>query len=232
MTNIPVVSIARLEVTFQPRAWPFAEERRRDIDAHFAALKRERPALWNGRVLMLREFSIADGVFRGDYFETDFASLLAWRDWNFPDPDVRNCFAMGALRGNDGAFVLGVMGAHTANAGRIYFPAGTPDPDDVVGATVDLEGSVRREVVEETGLAFDTLDAEPGWYAVLAEPRIALMKLLHARETAAELRARILDHLAREREPELADIRIARGTADLDPGMPSFVTAFLGHMWR
>jgi len=232
MTSIPVVPIARLEVTFQPRAWPFADARRRDIDAHFAALKRERPALWNGRVLMLSEFSIADGVFRGAYFETDFASLLAWRDWNFPDPEVRNCFAMGALRGNDGAFLLGVMAAHTANAGSIYFPAGTPDPDDVVGATVDLEGSVRREVVEETGLAFDTLDAEPGWVAVLAEPRIALMKLLHARESAAELRVRILDHLAREQEPELADIRIVRGPADLDPEMPPFVTAFLGHMWR
>ena len=31
------------------------------------------------------------------------------------------------------------------------------------------------------------------------------------------LRARILEHLAREREPELADIRIVRGPADLDP---------------
>jgi 8-oxo-dGTP pyrophosphatase MutT (NUDIX family) len=139
---------------------------------------------------------------------------------------------MGALRGNDGAFLLGVMAGHTANAGRIYFPAGTPDPDDVVGATVDLAGSVRREVVEETGLAFDTLDAEPGWVAVLAEPRIALMKVLHARESAAELRARILDHLVREREPELADICVVRGRDDLDPRMPPFVTAFLEYIWR
>jgi 8-oxo-dGTP pyrophosphatase MutT (NUDIX family) len=232
VTSIPVVPIARLALTLQQRPWPFAEERRRDIDAHFAALRRERPALWNGRVLMLHEFTIADGVFRGACFETDFASLLAWRDWDFPDPAVRNCFAMGALRGNDGAFLLGVMAAHTANAGRIYFPAGTPDPDDVVGATVDLEGSVRREVVEETGLAFDTLDAEPGWHAVLAEPRIALMKVLQAGESAAELRKRILDHLARELEPELADIRIVRSRSDLDPRMPPFVTAFLAHIWR
>ena len=52
-----------------------------------------------------------------------------------------------------------------------------------------------------------------------------------SRDTAAVLRERILDYLAREREPELADIRIVRGAADLDPMMPPFVTAFLRHVW-
>ena len=56
---------------------------------------------------------------------------IAWRDWGFPDRAVRNCFSAGAIRASDGAFVLGVMGAQTANAGKIYFPAGTPDPSDV-----------------------------------------------------------------------------------------------------
>ena len=87
-----------------------------------------------------------------------------------------------------------------------------------VGATVDLEGSVRREVDRgDRARVRHDFDAEPGWHAVLAGPRIALMKILQARESAAELRKRILDHLAREREPELADIRIVRGPADLDP---------------
>jgi len=63
-------------------------------------------------------------------------------------------------------------------------------------------------------------------------PRIAMMRLLAAPVPAEALRARILAHLARQREPELADIRIVRGPADLDPMMPEFVHAFLGYIWR
>ena len=87
----------------------------------------------------------------GAYSEADFASFVAWRDWGFPDTSVRNCFPMAALRSSDGAFLLGVMGAHTANAGHIYFAAGTPDPNDIVGDTVDLEGGVMRELDGRNG---------------------------------------------------------------------------------
>jgi hypothetical protein len=57
------------------------------------------------------------------------------------------------------------------------------------------------------------------------------VKLLRAHAPAAALRERVLAHLAREREPELADVRIVRGPADFDPMMPPFVTAFLTHVW-
>src|SRR3972149_8015476 len=144
MIDIPVVPSAHLDLTHSPWCWSFASERRREIDEHFVELRRDKPELWNGRVLLLRQFAIADGVFRGGYFETDFASFLAWRDWDFPDPAGMNCFAMGALRGNDGGFVLGEMAPHTANAGKIYFPAGTPAPTDVTSGTADLVGSVMR----------------------------------------------------------------------------------------
>ena len=38
-------------------------------------------------------------------------------------------------------------------------------------------------------------------------------------------------YLAREKEPELADVRIVRASADFDPMMPEFVPAFLTHLW-
>jgi 8-oxo-dGTP pyrophosphatase MutT (NUDIX family) len=235
MTSNPapeIVRIRRLELAVAPRPWPFAEENREGIARHFAQLKESKPAVWNGRIMLLHHHAIAGDVFRGGYLETDYASFVAWRDWGFPDASIRNCFSLGALRASDGGFLLGVMGTHTLNAGKIYFPAGTPDPSDIVGETVDLAASIRREVAEETGLAPDAYEAEEGWTCVLTPTHIAQIKLLHTPETAPVLRERILRHLAREAQPELTDIRIVRGPADLDPMMPPFMTAFLMHAWR
>ena len=231
MPDATLVRIERLELRFVPKIWTFAAERRDEIDRHFAEMRRGKPALWNGRVLVLHEFAIADGVFRGAYLETDFASFLAWRDWGFPDKSVRNCFAMGALQATDGAFVLGIMGGHTANAGKIYFFGGTPDPGDVVCECVDLEANVLRELNEETGIA-SGLDPEPGWCAIFDASLIAMVKVLRAAEPAPALEERVRRHLARERAPELAGVHVVRGPTDLDPRMPPFVLKFFDHVWR
>jgi hypothetical protein len=53
------------------------------------------------------------------------------------------------------------------------------------------------------------------------------MKVLQAAVPAEDLRRRILHHLARDRMPELADIRVVRSRSDFDVMMPRFVTAFL-----
>jgi 8-oxo-dGTP pyrophosphatase MutT (NUDIX family) len=226
-----VLPIEHLDVGFVPRPWRFADERRGEIDAYFAEMQRRNPALWNGRVLLLGDFAIHDGVFRGGCFDVDYASFMSWQDWDFPDKSVRDCFAMGTILSSDGAFLLGEMGAHTFHAGQVYFPCGTPDLNDVAVDRVDFEGSIARELKEETGLDIGEFAAEAGWYTVLGGAVVALMKVLRARETAAALRVRILDHLAREDVPELADIRIVRGEGDLDPAMPLFVTSYLRHIW-
>ena len=226
-----IVPVDRLDLGFAPFRWPFAETRGGDIAAHFEARRQATPQMWNGRILLMRNFAVADGVLRGTYFETGFADFLAWRDWDFPDPTVVNCFAMGALRSSDGAYLMGVMSDTTSNPGRIYFAAGTPDRDDLRGNTVDLLGNILREIGEETGLTAADLAIAPGWHAVVDGPRVAVMKPVSVPLTAVEARAQMLRHLTCEKEPELSDIRIVRSAADLDPAMPRFVTAYLTHMW-
>jgi hypothetical protein len=61
---------------------------------------------------------------------------------------------------------------------------------------------------------------------------IGLIKRLTAAQSAERLRARIVDHLASEQHPELSDIHIVRGPADLDARMPDFLIAYLQEAWR
>jgi len=219
--------VDRLELVFEPRTWAFVEERRAEIDDFFAELQRRVPAVWNGRVLLLHRQAIAGGVFRGAYLETDYASFAAWRAWGRPPAGVHDCFGAAALIAADGAALLGVMGEHTANAGRVYFPCGTPDPDDIVAGRVDLDLSVARELKEETGMDVAEFSADPGWTTVVDGGLIAQVKTLRSSMDAQILRSRICTYLAQEERPELADIRIVRSAADFAPTMPRFVTAFL-----
>lgn len=231
MAEIPVVRVDRLETELVSGIWPFAEQHRAEIEANFAVRQQKTPALWNGHILMLRDHAIEETTFRGSFIEVDYASFLTWHDWGRPEAGAKDCFAQGALRAADGAFLLGVMGPQTSHPGHIYFPSGTPDREDVVGTAVDLVGSVWREMQEETGLTPANLAAESGWHTVLAGPRLAHIKIMQAREKADALRARILENLSRQPQPELSDIRIVRDPGDLDPMMQDFIVAFLMNVW-
>jgi hypothetical protein len=227
MTSPIIHRVTAFGLAVRPIVWPFAEERRDEIAAHFAEKQRERPKIWNGRVLLGRDAVFTDDILAATYFETDFASFLAWRDWGFPDKAVFNGFGMGALRASDGAFVMGEMAQHTANAGRIYFPSGTPDLDDVMDGALDIAGSVVRELGEETGLTTADYWAEPEWHCVVTGPSIAMIQVLNLNMPGDEARARIEANLAHEDEPELSAIHLVRGMSDLRPSMPRFVTAFV-----
>jgi 8-oxo-dGTP pyrophosphatase MutT (NUDIX family) len=227
LTPAVIHRVTTLDLNFQPRPWPFADQRRADIDAHFALRQRDKPEIWNGRVLLGRDADISGDCFRANYFETDFASLLAWRDWGFPDPEIFNGFGMGALRCADGAFVMGEMGQHTANAGQIYFAAGTPDLDDLRDGKVDMDDSVMRELEEETGLTPTDYKAGDYWDCVVVGATIAMMRILHADLSGEAMRVRIEANLAAQDHPELSRIHLVRGISDLTTTMPRFITAFI-----
>jgi hypothetical protein len=226
--TLPVIHrVTQLDLKFQPWSWPFADQRRADIAAHFAVKQREKPTMWNGPILLARNPVFTGNRFSASYFDIDFASFLAWRDWGFPDKGVFNGFGMGALRCSDGAFVLGEMSQHTANAGRVYFPSGTPDLNDVRGGAFDMPGSVGREVEEETGLT--SRDYRPGahWDCVVSGSAIALIQILDVDGSGEALQARIEANLARQSQPEFAAIHLVRALSDLTAAMPRFVTAFI-----
>jgi 8-oxo-dGTP pyrophosphatase MutT (NUDIX family) len=231
--DIEVVTLDRAHIVHEPWSWPFATERRGDIDRHFAELQRQRSGVWNGRALLLHRYTVKDRALDGACFETDYATLCAWRDWQLPNPSVYNVFAAAALQSADGAWLVGEMAPDTAAAGLVYFPCGTPEPDDIdATGTLDLAGNLARELLEETGIDIAETAAAPGWTFVRDRNFIGLLKPVRARQNADALRTRIMGHIAQQKHPEFIAIRILRGPRDLDSRLPNFVVAFLEHAWR
>ncbi len=228
---IEIEAVDALDFRLAPGVWDFARDRAAEIDAHWERRLAEQPRLFNGRVLMLGPHAIEARVLRGTFLETDFKNFLAWREFGFPQSNACNGFSMAALRGADGAFLLGEMAAHTASAGAIYFPAGTPDPSDVFGDVVDLDASARRELFEETGLRAAADEIAPGWIVVRAPGRVACMKPIWLRLTAEDARARIEAALAAQARPEFSAIHIVRSPADFADAMPEFVRAYMARLF-
>ena len=219
--------IRHVEATIASRPWPYAEAQAAAIRAAWAEAKAATPALFDGEVLLIAERAITDDRFQAVYRPVRYSQFLHYMRHGAADGDTRNGFALAGLTSAEGALMMGVMGGHTANAGKIYFPGGTPDMSDVVDGRLDLEGSARRELEEETGLSPQEVSAEPGFWLTEDDKRTAFIKVMRSPLPAEALRARILDALARQDEPELADIHIVRGPADLLPErMPAFQLAY------
>jgi 8-oxo-dGTP pyrophosphatase MutT (NUDIX family) len=226
--DVTITRVAEVKARFEPLDWIWATQSRDEIAANWQRRLQKTPKMFNGRVLLLRDLQMTPDLCRNTYFEVDYADMLGWMDLGHPDPTIANGFAMGALRGSDGAFICGVMSGDTANGGRVYFPAGTPDRADMqADGTVDLATSLTRELDEETGLTEADYHVEDGWIIVQRWPAIALMRMVTLPVPAEEGAERIRATIAAQDEPELSDVRIIRGPEDIDPQrMPRFLQSF------
>jgi len=227
----PVIHrITTLDLAYEPWTWPFAVENRAAAAEHFAAQKARKPALFNGKVLLMREPQVIGDRLVARHFESDFATYLTWRDFGFPGEGIFSGFGMGALRDADGTYVMGEMSPHTANGGRVYFPSGTPDLSDLVGNRVDIAGSIVREVEEETGLTPADYTALPGYHCVIAKPAVAIVQVLALKASAHAVKQTILNNIARQELPEFSDVHLIRDAADITAAMPRYVAAFIRGM--
>jgi 8-oxo-dGTP pyrophosphatase MutT (NUDIX family) len=224
--------VDRLDFALSPWTWPFAESRRTAIAQLFDGLRENKPALWNGKLLLLRDAMLAGATLSGTFFETDYAAMLAALAWDAMGNEVKSCFPAAAVLSADGAFVLGEMAAHTQNAGQVLLPCGSVERGDASDGRVDLFATLRRELLEETGIAADSLAATAGWYAVSAGALLPLIKVMRAAAPADELLRRICANLADQRDPEFCKVVAARQPSELSRQVPHWVSAFLQHFWE
>jgi 8-oxo-dGTP pyrophosphatase MutT (NUDIX family) len=220
--------IDRIEAVLEPFDWEVPRRHAAAIEDYWQQAMQRSSQMFNGTVLIQHRGAIEGRVFRAGYSATDYKSFLGFLRLDIGSPGVRNGFGMAALRASDGAFLMGQMGPGTANAGMVYFAAGTPDMSDVVEGRVDLAGSVIREMCEETGLTEDEVRVGEGWTVIFAPKRVAFMRPVTIDLPAEVARARMLERMKTLKEDELSDIVIVRPDDPLtDTRMPEFVLAYL-----
>jgi 8-oxo-dGTP pyrophosphatase MutT (NUDIX family) len=224
--------LTRIAARLVPYEWVWARDNEASIERNWQRRLEATPELFDGPVYLASGCAIENGACEAAFFEVRYSRFIAFRDAGVPDALVANAFAAIVPLSADGAVMLGVMGAQTANAGQIYFPCGTPDPGDRRDDdTVDLAGSAEREFLEETGLSLPE-DAAGDWVLLRGDGQLAFLRPVRFDLDAEALKARIDAHRGEEAAPELAHSVIARSRADIDAArMPGFVQAYLASVF-
>lgn len=227
-----IARIARIEAGFEEYDWPWARENAGRIEEIWAREVARKPKLFNGIVLLARDVDLAGDTLRACFFPVGFDAFLAFKLLDYPEPSTVNAFALAALCDAEGGFLLGEMGAHTANAGRAFFPGGTPDMSDVKdGTKVDLAGSVLRELVEETAMESGDFEVVDEWHMVREGSLMALMRPIRLTHPACDAARRLDAAIAAQDDPELCGAIVVASPADADdPRIPGFMRSYM--QWR
>lgn len=233
-------AVAAVDLVVEDRDWAYGEDNRDEISSHFTAGKSQNPALFNGPMMVLDRWEIAGDTFFGRLCHSDFASFLHWRDTHAAGglddlAGARNLFGSAAVRSSEGHLLIGEMAPHTANAGRLYGPCGSLDLADVIKARIDIDGSMARELEEETGLSLGDARAEPGYLIWFDGPRVAVVREYRYKSNARTLAAMVRGFLAADTAPELSAIHFVSSLAALNSisdiearRVPAYTKAMVG----
>lgn len=235
-----VFSLDAVRLSVDPAEHPWKLAHQSEIEALWAREQVERPWLFNGTVMLHRGLALDDGAITGISHRTPYAALLRLvRTW--PDEDIFHLFGSAVILSSDGAVMLIRMAARTANPGKVYAPAGSLDETDIVGGTVDVDGSIRREAMEETGLDLSQADAESRLLCWRNRGLVAVFRRFRLAQTADQLVERIRTHVRTETDPEIEDAVVVRAPADAGPTTPPYMQAMIdfhfaeqegGHSWQ
>ena len=212
LQRIDEIAIA---VDDRPLVLPPADAGR--VAAHWGVIKRRHPEVFDGDILLVRDVDRAAGTLTATAVRTTYAVLMALVEGQLPGTGLANIFGSAAIVSSDGAAFLGRMGAHCYDPGVLKMAGGTPDFDDIDAAGhLDLVGSIRRELAEETGLRVEEARADSGLLVIHDGPHLNVVQTLRFAEGTAALKAKIDGYLGSLARPELAEVVPIE-----DPGAPA-----------
>ncbi|KQZ81464.1 hypothetical protein ASD64_10635 [Mesorhizobium sp. Root157] len=213
-----ILPVERIDVRLDSKPHPFERDHAREITANWQREFARNPALFDGTVVLLSELSFREGRLSGVCHPVRYSTFLHWRN-NRAASGAAHAFAHAMLVAGDGALVAIRMGAHTVNAGRVYFAAGSFEPTDFFDGLVDVDYNMIREVREETGLDLGKAERDRSYHVLAMNSGTVIFRRYRMAETAAEIAGLIEAHVATEAEPEIAGPVIIRSASDLPEGL-------------
>jgi ADP-ribose pyrophosphatase YjhB (NUDIX family) len=228
-----VVRVERCSLRVVPGDWEFTGRHRAEIDAHWARRSAGDASIFNGTIHVMASHSLGAGVFTARFLKTDFKSYLYWRDTGMADSSVADAFGSALIRSAEGHVLLGQQ-REGVNAGLAYLPGGFIDERDVApDGTIDIEASIGRELSEETGLAPVALDRVAGFILTFAGPLVSVAVEFRSKLSAANLRARILEHIGAEQAPELSGVIVVTSLRDIEGlPMPHYASVLVAELYK
>lgn len=221
--TLPVDTI-RIGLSLAPH--PFEADHRAAIDRNWELEIARNPSIFDGEVVLLSGLRLTGAVLAGTAHVVRFRTFLYWRSRR-PVPDVAHVFAHAMPVSGDGALIAIRMGPHTVNAGRVYFAAGSFEPQDFHDGLVDLPYNMRREVLEETGLDLAATRCDRRYVLHASETGTVLARRYHFDAPAAELAEAITRFVAAEPDPEIVGPVVIRSGDDLPDGLMAHVKPLL-----
>ncbi|UDL89809.1 hypothetical protein LGH82_33040 [Mesorhizobium sp. PAMC28654] len=217
-----IFPVDAIDVRLDPFPHPFALANEQAIAENWQREIAANPALFDGTVVLLSELAYRGNRLVGRCHAVNYSTFMLWRKRR-GNSGAEHAYAHAMLVAGDNALVAIRMAAHTVNAGRVYFAAGSFEPIDFRDGLVDVDFNMIREVREETGL--DLTDAERGkrWHALSTSSGTVIFRRYHDTASADEIASRISAFVATEEQPEIDGPVIIRDADDLPEGL-------MGHM--
>lgn len=213
-----ILPIDRADLVVDPSPHPYEVAHREAIAANWVLEKAEKPAIFNGEVMFFSSIRWEDGQLDARCHVIRFATFMHWRRHR-PDATAEHLYAHAMPVSSDGALIAIRMAGHTANAGRVYFAAGSFDPHDIRDERLDIGANMEREVREETGLDLTVARAEGQFHGWSGDGGTVLVRRYRMDEPAATILERVRAHIATDPDPEIDDVIIIRSADDLPVGL-------------
>ncbi len=223
MFDIPrdrILPVKRIEVRLVDEPHPYELANRGAIDANWAEELARLPKLFDGEMILLANAAFRDGVIEGTCHPIRFATFMHWRK-NRAASQGHHVFANAMPVTSDGQLLAVRMGPDTANAGRVYFAAGSFERQDFVDDIADVDFNIRREVEEETGIDLATVRRDDRFFAYRSAAGLTLIRRYYLAEDASALARRVQAFIDAEPEPEVDRAVIIGDSSDVPDTAPA-----------